>query len=385
VDNEATGSEATVGGGNGNIASGDGATIPGGWGNAATGNYSFAAGYRAKAEHSGSFVWADNTKADFTSTADAQFLIRAGGGVGIGTNAPDTQLHIVGNDSGTNTTPGGHVALIEDLNNDADNQVLAIRTGYTGDPSDNNHFITFFNGNDTVVGAIEGDSAGGVTYKSGGADFAEYMPQLNPDEEIEPADIVGLVEGAVTKQTVEADRVLVVSSQPILVGNVPAQNAEVDAHYRRIALIGQVPVRVRGDVEAGDYIIPSGHEDGIGIAVAPEDITMTQISKIVGQALERHGGDGVFQVKTLVGLPQKQILETLLVHRDEQFQEQGERLESLEARLAVLEAEVDGDSAQNESGFSPPALALLGGVMMVGIIVWRREEALFSKQTAAPR
>jgi hypothetical protein len=111
--------------------------------------------------------------------------------------------------------------------------------------------------------------------KSGGADFAEYMPQLNPDEEIESADIVGLVNDAVSKQTAGADRVLVVSSQPILVGNVPAQDAEVDARYRRIALIGQVPVRVRGYVDAGDYIIPSGHQDGTGVGVAPEDIAVT--------------------------------------------------------------------------------------------------------------
>ncbi len=83
--NTASGGLAIVGGGLGNTASGDFATIPGGRNNTATHN-AFAAGTRAKANHTGAFVWADSTFADFASTADDQFLIRAGGGVGIGTN-----------------------------------------------------------------------------------------------------------------------------------------------------------------------------------------------------------------------------------------------------------------------------------------------------------
>ena len=42
-------------------------------------------------------MWADATNADFASTADSQFLIRAEGGVGIGTNKPTTPLAIRGN------------------------------------------------------------------------------------------------------------------------------------------------------------------------------------------------------------------------------------------------------------------------------------------------
>jgi hypothetical protein len=46
--------------------------------------YAFAAGRRAKAAHPGAFVWADSQDADLFSTADNQFLIRAAGGVRIG-------------------------------------------------------------------------------------------------------------------------------------------------------------------------------------------------------------------------------------------------------------------------------------------------------------
>ena len=91
------GQYGTVGGGESNTASGYTATVPGGYQNTASDGYSFAAGRRAKAIHLGTFVWADNTDADFTSAAVNQFLIRAGGGVGIGTTNPSAQLGVLGN------------------------------------------------------------------------------------------------------------------------------------------------------------------------------------------------------------------------------------------------------------------------------------------------
>ena len=61
----------------------------------ASGWCGFAAGFRAKALHAGTFVWADATWEDFASTGDNQFLIRASGGVGIGTNNPRRLLHLM--------------------------------------------------------------------------------------------------------------------------------------------------------------------------------------------------------------------------------------------------------------------------------------------------
>ena len=89
--NIAGGDRATVGGGSVNTASGHYATVPGGNGNTAQGNGSFAAGYRAKANHDGTFVWADSTDADFESTAADQFAVRANGGALI-TGANDAPM-----------------------------------------------------------------------------------------------------------------------------------------------------------------------------------------------------------------------------------------------------------------------------------------------------
>jgi hypothetical protein len=87
---------STIGGGSENNALGRWATVPGGRQNYADGDYSFAAGLRARANHDGSFIWADSTDMDFTSTDPNQFLIRASGGVGIGTSNPNEKLTVEG-------------------------------------------------------------------------------------------------------------------------------------------------------------------------------------------------------------------------------------------------------------------------------------------------
>jgi len=109
--NNASAMASTVGGGRDNVSSGENSLVAGGYGNQATnwaamalgGTYcraqgvcSLAAGRRAIAAHTGSFVWADYNDADFTTTGQNQFVVRAGGGVGINTAAPKTTLDVEG-------------------------------------------------------------------------------------------------------------------------------------------------------------------------------------------------------------------------------------------------------------------------------------------------
>lgn len=67
----------------------------GGQDNVAGGRFSLAAGRRAKAWHDGSFVWGDSQDADFASSGPNQFMVRAGGGVGIN-STPTASLHVSG-------------------------------------------------------------------------------------------------------------------------------------------------------------------------------------------------------------------------------------------------------------------------------------------------
>jgi len=104
---------ASIGGGANNQVTGSWSTIPGGRDNAAAAAFTFAAGRRARANHEGSFVWADSTDADFASSGVRQLLIRATGGVAIGTNDPaGAALRVVGDIKANNFVGMGATMML---------------------------------------------------------------------------------------------------------------------------------------------------------------------------------------------------------------------------------------------------------------------------------
>ena len=86
--NVASGANSFIGGGANNTAVGANSFVAGGSLNAAGGQYAFAGGFGASAAHAGAFVWSDSQGTTLASTGVNQFLVRAGGGVGINTNNP---------------------------------------------------------------------------------------------------------------------------------------------------------------------------------------------------------------------------------------------------------------------------------------------------------
>jgi hypothetical protein len=101
--NTVSGTGAVIDGGFNSAAAGNFATIPGGYVNSAAGTYSFAAGARASAAQTGTFVWSDGSDGDaiLSSTAAYQFLARASGGFTLWTNAGSTVGARLGPGSGT--------------------------------------------------------------------------------------------------------------------------------------------------------------------------------------------------------------------------------------------------------------------------------------------
>lgn len=136
--NCASGGYSVVGGGLQNTNSGLGAVIPGGVRNVASADYSFAAGRRAKAVHSGAFVWGDSTDADLASSAANQFLIRAGGGVGIGTRVPQSALDVAGviNSSLGFSVPGDLPGLGTILSRPGYSRTRVISSSWSGSTGD---------------------------------------------------------------------------------------------------------------------------------------------------------------------------------------------------------------------------------------------------------
>lgn len=451
MNNSAGGNHGTVAGGEGNTASGPHSTVPGGKNNEAAGAYSFAAGRRAKANHAGSFVWGGSTAADFASTANDQFLIRAGGGVGIGTNVPKNRLDVEGaavigaSYSGTNTAPsngllvqgnvgigtstpgekltvagivdsttGGfrfpdnslqakaafgdghsldasdgsptnrvnvdaaglvgignffnttpaaeslevrgfsditfsspialakHVVVVNNARTSGFNQngaaVLGLKAAWSQNPGSNVNFVTFYGRADEAIGAIEGSGSNGVVYKSGSADFAEYLPKMDATDSFEPGEVVGVMGGRISKSLNGANYAMVVSNAPIVLGNVP--QPEELGKFVTIAMLGQISVKVSGRVQRGDYIVADPNQKGVALAIAPDQLAPAATRWIIGRAWGSSNDTGVKLIRTAVGITGAHVAQMA-----EELAEQRRRIDDLqshESRLTRLEAQMGG-------------------------------------------
>ena len=123
----------------------------------------------------------------------------------------------------------------------------------------------------------------GVSYESEGADYAEWLPKYDINENFYFGDVVGVVDGQVSKSFTQADHFMVISKAPMVLGNTPGAKENED-NFVKVAFLGQVPVKVSGAVEYGDYILISGKGDGLATSKNPDLMTTNDYEKIVGIA-----------------------------------------------------------------------------------------------------
>ena len=140
----------------------------------------------------------------------------------------------------------------------------------------------------------------GVAYESGNGDYAEWLERGEGETDMVFGQIVGVTGGKLSLRTDQVDHYMVISKRPIVLGNMPAANREKD--YEKVAFMGQVPVRVVGQVAIGDYIIPSGNHDGMGIAVHPADMKLGDYAHIVGVAWQAAKDGSLNVVNVAVGI-----------------------------------------------------------------------------------
>lgn len=141
----------------------------------------------------------------------------------------------------------------------------------------------------------------GVAFESGGADYAEWLQKLDENEVLAFGDVVGVKAGVISKNLLDADSYMVVSKSPIVSGAMPS--AQDKKKYKQVAFLGQVPVKVIGKVAKGNYILPSGNNDGMAISVAPNNMLMNDYKRIVGVAWSEYFGDAVYSyINTAVGI-----------------------------------------------------------------------------------
>ncbi len=306
------------------------------------------------------FVAGNGSGSDSRSDA---LVLKKDGDFGLSTSSPVAHLHVQESVKETGATNlGRHAGVVENTSTDDGADVFALKTALDN-PRGVTNFISFLDA-DEQVGTIQGNGNGGIEITGNGADFAEELPVAEGKRAPEPAEIVGVRGGEVSLQTGGAGRVMVASRAPIMTGNAEP-GSETDAARRvKVAFVGQVPVKTRGSVDTGDLIVASGQDDGTARAVSPENYRRSKHGPIAGQAWSAKTTEGVGEVTVAVGLGSTGPLA-------QQLEEERERIDRLEERLAALE---EGRASSLPAGLVGPwALALLLGLggLAAGLL-WRR-------------
>ncbi|MEK7657687.1 MAG: peptidase G2 autoproteolytic cleavage domain-containing protein [Patescibacteria group bacterium] len=207
------------------------------------------------------------------------------GNVGIGTTGPGAKLEVVNNVfpvarfSNTNTGVGQEGVYMSVAGTSA--SILSL---YSGNFSDREFFF-----NDTGTGQADGAFGGG------GADYAEYFENLN-EEVIEKGTIVALENGKI-KIAEKGDDFIVgaISTFAGITGNngdIEEERWKHPEKWTLVALMGQVPVKVKGIINHGDYI----ELDDNGIGKKAEKWH----SGIIGRSMEDYGSENIGKVKILI-------------------------------------------------------------------------------------
>lgn len=173
----------------------------------------------------------------------------------------------------------------------------------------------------------------GVQYSSGNGDYAEWLERIDRNEKIGAGDIVGVIGGKITKDLTNAEQVMAVSHHPIVLGNTPKAGEEYLGN--NVAFMGQIPVKIMGPVNSGDYIVGKGEIPGYGFAINPNDIKPDDLKYLVGRSWETNNFSGPKMVNTVIGVHNGNFI-SILRNYDARLKNSETRLKNLEDKIELL-------------------------------------------------
>ena len=211
--------------------------------------------------------------------------IRSSGQVGIGTRFPSSLLELFGSTPNLRivNTDATEAGLILDSSAGFEWSIL-LNAGGNGQ-------LNFHDSSVDIQARFRRDNSaqnddGWVTAT---IDYGEFMEKLDHNEEIEIYEVVAVKDNKITKNTEGSSLIMVTSTDAGLRGGNPlveGYSRDNDPNWLVVAYVGQMPVLVEGKVTEGDYIIPSGKNDGRASAISPDAITRKQFNQVIGRALE---------------------------------------------------------------------------------------------------
>jgi len=179
----------------------------------------------------------------------------------------------------------------------------------------------------------------GVEYSSGNGDYAEWLERKDAKEDISFGDIVGVKGGKISKDITGAEQIMAVSKNPIVLGNMP--EASKTNSGNNIAFMGQIPVKIIGAVQSGDYIIAKSDIPGYGVAVHPKDMKLEDFKLAVGRSWDSNPKEGPKMVNTVVGVHNHDFLNIIASLQ--------KKSENTEDRLKIIEGLLNVNTGTNKA------------------------------------
>ncbi|WP_374458497.1 beta strand repeat-containing protein [Chryseobacterium taeanense] len=167
----------------------------------------------------------------------------------------------------------------------------------------------------------------GVKYSSSAGDYAEYLELMdyNDSKKLIPAQVVGVKGGKISLTTEDCDKIMVISMNPAVVGKEPSK--ENEHKFKPVAFMGQVPVFVLNRAKIGDYLVPSGNNDGYAIAKSPDQMSVDDYKKIIGIAWEETNASKTINVA--VGINANDVVDLI--------KNQNKKIDLLEEKMNRIE------------------------------------------------
>jgi hypothetical protein len=178
----------------------------------------------------------------------------------------------------------------------------------------------------------------GVEYSSGNGDYAEWLERIDQNEYLSAGDIVAVKGGKITRDLSNAEQIMAVSHHPIILGNTPEKGKSFMGND--IAFMGQVPVKVMGSVQSGDYIVGNSKIKGYGIAIHPDKMKAEDHVLAVGRAWDNMPNEGPKMVNTVVGVHNGDWAK-IITKIEEKQKLYEDKFEKIEATMKVLDKKAD--------------------------------------------
>lgn len=178
----------------------------------------------------------------------------------------------------------------------------------------------------------------GVEYSSGNGDYAEWLERIDQNEYLSAGDIVAVKGGKITRDLSNAEQIMAVSHHPIILGNTPEKGKSFMGND--IAFMGQVPVKVMGSVQSGDYIVANSKIKGYGIAIHPDKMKAEDHVLAVGRAWDNMPNEGPKMVNTVVGVHNGDWAK-IITKIEEKQKLYEDKFEKIEASMKVLDKKAD--------------------------------------------